>query len=410
MAVLQRITVGDVHYCTTDEIPTHIAPKGSIAIVISEQFSNTLKYINNDGGTVWLKIIEPSYGQLSLNNGTTGVEADGTQVLGSWYAFNATDTWTIGEVLNFEFQTTDDLLYTGGTKIRALIRQESTMIGGSAKWINWEVGTSLNFTVPTRYQECFSFDNDAIVSVGATRINEFSVGDFVVGGISPVSREGGGPSSQRTYIPRYCQLTITKLDEAVNIIIFNEGFESSGFTENNWTVVNNTENIWVVGQAENNGGTSSAYISNDGGVSATYNINNTQVSHFYKDITFAAGASASLVFDWKCEAENAAGATQYDYGCVVVAATGTTPAAGAEVSTVQAAAGGNGRIGAVANLGKFNLAYGTTPGTVWNTETIDMSAYEGQTKRLIFTWKNDGSVGTNPPFVIDNIRVEENIW
>ena len=59
------------------------------------------------------------------------------------------------------------------------------------------------------------------------------------------------------------------------------------------------------------------------------------------------------------------------------------------------------------NLGKFNLNYGTNPGTTWNTERIDLSDYIGQTKRIVFTWNNDGSVGTDPPFVVDNIKITE---
>ncbi len=75
------------------------------------------------------------------------------------------------------------------------------------------------------------------------------------------------------------------------------------------------------------------------------------------------------------------------------------------MSTTQATAGGNGRIGADDNLGKFNLNYGTNPGTTWNVETIDLTDYVGQTKRIVFTWNNDGSVGVDPPFVVDNIKI-----
>ncbi len=170
-------------------------------------------------------------------------------------------------------------------------------------------------------------------------------------------------------------------------------------------------NSWVIGTAQNNtpGGIYGAYISNDG-ASSTYDVNSLSVSHFYKDFTFPNG-DITLMFDWKCQGENTAGnAVQYDYGTVVIADTTTTPVAGTEVSTTPATGGGNGRLGADTNDGKFNLGYGTTPGTTWNTETIDLSEYAGQTKRLIFSWSNDGSVGANPPFVVDNIIIDTLEW
>lgn len=172
-------------------------------------------------------------------------------------------------------------------------------------------------------------------------------------------------------------------------------------------------NQWVVGSAENNGGTYSAYVSDDGGTSAGYTITAASISHFYKDFTFSSGSSYVLTFDWKCQGENTAGnAVQYDYGAVVITDTTVTPVAGTEVSTVEATGTGNGRLAQdfAANDGKFNLGYGTNPGTTWNTESINISAYSGLTKRLVFTWVNDVSAGTNPPFSLDNIKIIETVW
>jgi hypothetical protein len=186
-------------------------------------------------------------------------------------------------------------------------------------------------------------------------------------------------------------------------VSFTEDWEGGAFGTNSWLVANAATNAWYVGTATNNGGTFSAYISNNGGVTNTYTINVTQVSHFYRDITFPDG-KVTLKFDWKSWAENGAGATSFDYGAVVITNTTVTPVAGSEVSTAQATSGGNGRIGASTNLGKFNSAYGGADNN-WRTETIDLSAYSGQTKRLVFTWRNDNSVGNNPPFAVDNISI-----
>ena len=187
-----------------------------------------------------------------------------------------------------------------------------------------------------------------------------------------------------------------------------ETWEGGTFTNNGWTVVDDpgTVNKWVVGTAEQSPsgetGSYAAYVSDNGGSSANYTITDLGITHFYKDFTFT--SASTLSFYWKCWAENAAGSTQYDYGTVVIADTSTTPAANSEVSTTQASAGGNGRIGSTTNLGKFNEGYGGSDSN-WRFESIDLSSYAGLTKRLIFTWRNDGSVGDQPPMVIDNIKI-----
>ena len=188
----------------------------------------------------------------------------------------------------------------------------------------------------------------------------------------------------------------------------NETWESGTYSgvSGGWTVVNGAQtNKWNVGSATTSGGTYSLYITNGAtGVTAANTYTNTSASvvHIYRTMSIPSSAtSASLSFNWRCIGENSTAANQYDYGTVVIADTGTTPTAGTEVSTTQASAGGNGRIGATTNLGKFNLNY--VAGGNWNTETIDMTSYIGLNKRLIFTWANDTSVGTNPPMALDNI-------
>jgi hypothetical protein len=194
----------------------------------------------------------------------------------------------------------------------------------------------------------------------------------------------------------------------ITAALLNEGFESGNFTANSWTVVNDTTNEWVVGTADAETGTYSAYVSDDGGTSAEYNNSTSQVSHFYKDITFGSSSTnITLSFDWKCGGEDGSGRTSWDYGAVVITDTTDTVTAGSEVLTAEASVGGNGRIGATTNNNKFNLDYGTNPETDWNNESIDLTAYAGETKRLVFTWRNDSSSGVNPGILIDNIMIQE---
>lgn len=420
MGVISQISVGDIMYYQVDDIPSHSATKGSVAMMMSSTtYSNGFTYINNDGGTTWLKCIHSSYGKISLTNSTSLVDFD-TQPLGDWFAFNgapAGASWVLDPDSSSEWElatentTTDDLKYTGSTTIRAFISQTSTMRGGPSKWMSWLSGIAANFTIPPYgYNEGFASDDGSTTNISSLRMLEMPTNAYLLGGISAVSREQtGGPASSREYIPKHSQVVASKVDEPLVVpstgsTLIDETFESSGFTENSWTVVNDATNVWVVGQAESFSGTSSAYISNNGGTSASYTNTIAATSHFYKDFTLPDGAN-TLTFDWKCEAENAAGATQYDYGAVVITDTTTTPVAGTEVITTLATAGVNGRLGAATNLGKFNLGYGTSPGTVWNTETIDLSSYSGSTKRLVFTWQDDTSVGVNPPFIVDNIKI-----
>ncbi|MDD3606739.1 MAG: choice-of-anchor J domain-containing protein, partial [Candidatus Cloacimonas acidaminovorans] len=163
---------------------------------------------------------------------------------------------------------------------------------------------------------------------------------------------------------------------------FTEDFEG----DLNWTIVNGTQtNQWYVGTATYYAGSKSAYISNDNGVSNAYNISNsTSVVHLYRDIAFPAGAlEYNLSFMFKCGGESG-----YDGLKVFLVNTSTIPAAGTQLTT--------GQIG--------NTWYNLT--TNWTEKTITINnAVAGTTKRLVFSWINDGSGGTQPPAAIDNIEL-----
>ena len=107
--------------------------------------------------------------------------------------------------------------------------------------------------------------------------------------------------------------------------------------------------------------------------------------------------------------ENATSNIQYDYGTVNIIDTGTTVTAGSEVSTALATTGANGRLNEDGtNIGKYNEGYkygGTYDGT-WFTDTIDLSSYANSTKRLVFTFKDDGAAPQDAPAMsIDNILI-----
>jgi hypothetical protein len=170
--------------------------------------------------------------------------------------------------------------------------------------------------------------------------------------------------------------------------IFFEDFEgTSGITWN--YVQSNSVNDWNIGTAAGSGpsspttGTKCAYISNNAGVSWAYKNNDTGNSHMYTDITIPAGVtSVQLSFDWKGFAESG-----YDWLEVFDAPTTYTPPSTTEVSSTYLIGG----------------PYNDT--SAWQTVGLTIDPTEiGTTRRFIFSWRNDSSVGDEPS-AIDNIKI-----
>lgn len=161
------------------------------------------------------------------------------------------------------------------------------------------------------------------------------------------------------------------------------GFESgSGFAANGWTVVNGAQtNMWYCitpgNPAAPFAGTNCAYISNThpGGGSYAYTVTSASVVHFYRDVTIPAGEPyLNLQFRYKGQGEST-----YDYLRVFSVPTTVTPAAGTQLTT--------GQIGA----NYYNLV-----GTTWTLASINFCGTPGSTIRLVFSWRNDATVGTPP--------------
>jgi hypothetical protein len=205
----------------------------------------------------------------------------------------------------------------------------------------------------------------------------------------------GQPRSGWATLPASCKyLTIvvlfllTSLGGRAQTTVFNETFE--GATSSFATANGTQTNRWFVGTAGGNGptttGTKAAFISNDGGISSAYTITSPAVSHLYRDVTFPAGQNIfQLSFDWK-----AGGESTYDYLQVFVISSTVIPPAGTQLGVA-----GDVQIGGNINL---QSAFGRT------TLTLP-SNLAGTTQRLVFSWRNDLSFGTQPGAVIDNITV-----
>jgi hypothetical protein len=403
MSIISEISVGDVNYYVVDDFPDHTAPKGSVSI--RKNNYSTRMYLNNDGGTTWLKTISPEYGEMFFNGNTTQRNTGQN----AWSSLSDLTT-TVGDLKGFNVSS-NLLTYTGNTTIKVSTSISTTIRGGNTRWMDYELGISKNNITPSLYHGSTNIGNAEWVKINSNRFTEITNGNFFTGGIRWINRQSGGNANDRSYAPRHLNISVHKIDEADTIFV--EDWETNSFSTNNWILVNSTTNVWVLGTAENNtnGGSYSAYISNDGGTTAAYTITTANISHMYKDFVIPNNnGDVVLSFDWKSWGENAAGVSQYDFGSVNMVDTGTTPTADVEVSTAlvtltNGIPSGNGRIGATTNSGKFNLGYGGADSN-WRRESINLSNYKGQTKRIVFSWINDASVGNQPPFVIDNIKLD----
>lgn len=156
-----------------------------------------------------------------------------------------------------------------------------------------------------------------------------------------------------------------------------------------WTIVNgNATNKWYIGSAVGNP-VNSAYITNDAGISNAYTVSGAiSVVQVYRDVTFPAGTtSMNLSFDWRNDGED-----DYDYLRVWVTPTTFRPVAGTQTDATTS--------GGTQYGGNFQLE------PDWTSESFALPAsYEGQTLRFIFEWRNDNSVGDQPPGAIDNINI-----
>jgi hypothetical protein len=166
------------------------------------------------------------------------------------------------------------------------------------------------------------------------------------------------------------------------------GFETgTTFAGNNWVLATagGPANDWFVGNgAPAFAGARCAYISDaNNGSQYQYNVTNATVCHFYRDVTIPAGQNyLTLSFQWKNYGE-----TGYDDLRVFLVPTTTTPVAGTQLFA--------GQVG-----GPYSAS------NVWNAVTLSLPCnLAGTTQRLVFSWRNDGIIGTQPPASVDNISL-----
>jgi len=216
---------------------------------------------------------------------------------------------------------------------------------------------------------------DVVTGTGTKVLNE---GD----NIFPITVATSDGSTQKVYT-----VVVKRRGQALSVP-FTEGFESGAAL---WVLENGMQvNQWAIGTATAESGSHSAYISNDGGLSNSYTTDNNSLVYLFSDVFFTPPADAShvyqLSFDWKLEGESCCDRLQ-----VILTDIDTNPVAGESLYNAI-------------YLGDFINA------PTWQKAEINFPkeygyAQSGETKRLVFGWYNDSSVGTQPPIAIDNVSI-----
>ncbi len=176
------------------------------------------------------------------------------------------------------------------------------------------------------------------------------------------------------------------LPQVATPLNFTDGLETlTGWTLNNL----NQTNKWAVGSAVNNGGTKSLYITDTNGATNTYNNTATSVVQAYKDFVIPAGATQlDFTFDWRSVGEI------QDYIRVWTVPTTFTPTAGTQITAVA-----NSRI-------KIGPDFTSIPNFITQNYTLNATPYAGGNMRVVFEWRNNNTLGNQPPAAIDNIKLD----
>lgn len=162
-------------------------------------------------------------------------------------------------------------------------------------------------------------------------------------------------------------------------------FEDAG-ERNAWQIVNGTyTNKWYMGNAINNGGDYSLYVSNNGGDAYTYSYSSSYV-WAYRDIYLDPSDSVYILsFDIR-----GAGGSSYQYSAYTNVYLGEPVIPNG--STIPA--------------GLTALETGLCGMSAWTTKTYTLDYSHAGLQRLYFFWRNTGYTVSNPPAAIDNITID----
>ena len=162
-----------------------------------------------------------------------------------------------------------------------------------------------------------------------------------------------------------------------------------------WILLNGSNNQWHIGTATGYGDTHSLYISMDGNISNTYSTYASAFSYAIRQLSVT-GGDYVISFKWR-----AYGESSYDYLRAWIAPNNAIPTPGhtPDGSTSSYYYQTTTPDGWIDLGGRMNLNDEWT--SVYTPLHLDSGTY-----RLIFMWANDGSAGAQPPAAIDNLCIK----
>ncbi|PZR11284.1 MAG: hypothetical protein DI539_20690, partial [Flavobacterium psychrophilum] len=267
-----------------------------------------------------------------------------------------------------------------------------TAVTGTTATLGWTPGTA----TATSWQVAVQLAGSGLPSPANATTFTSNTGNTVGGVNTPATAAFQPATAYEFYVRENCGggnysiwagpyiFTTTQVPATLNLI---QNFDSGahGFTLNNGTQINQ----WRVGSATSNSPANSLYISNDNGVTNAFTISATSVVQAYRDVQMPANiGQLSLNFDWKGFGESCC-----DYLRVWIVPASFTPTPGTQI------AAGTDRMQIGGNL---NLQ------TNWQNSLTIINApatWNGQVMRLVFEWRNDGSVGSMPAAAVDNVNL-----
>ena len=177
------------------------------------------------------------------------------------------------------------------------------------------------------------------------------------------------------------------LNEPVDLPYYQD-FETNPENISDFILTHTGANEWVIGSATgvpdpNSTTTHSLYITSNNGVSNTYDPNTESYAYATMDVAFDNDDMEwHLAFDYRSNGEG----TSWDYFSVfMLNGDATVPSSGVPTGTA--------------------ILSQVTGVTDWTHFDVILNNVGNTSKKIVFFWKNDSSLGNNPPAAVDNISV-----
>lgn len=347
--------------------------------------------ITTDGGESWEELYtrdnvstEPTYDQINCSAEGEMVKIDLTDYAADKIAFAFYGESTVAggsnylHIANISIDTIPDCEKPLGLQGAGVTSSSASFMWDEAEGATWAYGFVVDtFTVTTFVP--VDEDFTATTTENTATIDELQENTNY---IFFVRRDCGGAYSE--YITRRVRTLQTPAT-----LPFEDDFEDGL----NWVLINgDLTNQWVLGEAVNNGGTHSLYISNDNGTSNAYTKDNGALVYATKTFNFAEAGTYAVNFDWK-----AYGESSYDLLCVALVPDGTQVETSGSVSGQWTALPTGWT--ALHEGVKLNLQ------SSWQHSSYELNIENEGIYKVVMVWRNDGSGGTTPPAAVDNFSI-----